>query len=251
VRELVYLSRTKLDAFAPRGGLLGRIKPGTVDVSVPGVSISANASLRTEESDLPWDRLKTVEKDLRKTAVELDNPHLEPGLWLRFHLPMVWTVPVDSSLAFFNRDLVLFASADTAGSPGVRLLLCGSKGHLLADRGATPVTWGASDGRWLEDFDSWATNEERALEQVVTERDAEDHWSLGFGLMQRSSQVYDTVVRNIPSQPARLSGYARVLGHTTQTLPRSPDQRGIGEPRVERFILATPLVVDYAPLAKA
>lgn len=226
VRELVYVSRAKLGAFALRGGLLRRIRPGNVEVSLPGVRIGADTSMGDDPPAVPWAHLKAVEKNLRKTAVDVDSSNLDTGRWFRFNLPMIWAVgdEIEVSGRTYEGDLVLFASVDPTETGHTAVLLCGSKGHLIADRGATSVRSGPSYGQVvLAKVEAWVN---------TPPGDAEDR---SPSKSNNAFTAYRMLTRERPNRPTRLSGYARVLDVS--------DPPGSG---IEGFIVATPLVVEYA-----
>ena len=240
MRELLYLSRTKLNGFSPPRGVLGKVKPN-VEVSLPGVTIGAAASDRPEPSTVPWDRLKAVEKHLRKTSVEIDSPDLGPGTWFRFHCPMLWAVspyyarPEDR---LPHGEAALFASVDIHRLSGVtRLILTGSKGHLLADGGSTPVRYGPSAA--APPSPQVRAEKEKANRKWM-ERLAASH----LDWIGNAASAYSHIVTT-RTGPVGMSGYARVLGISTDPQNLPPNWRN-HHPPVERFILGTPLMVEYA-----
>lgn len=240
MRELVYLSRAKLDAFVPRRRIFSRTRPEKVEVSLPGLTVGATAPDQSNASAVPWDRLRAVENHLRKTAARLDSRDLRPGLWFRFHQPMVWTVGAVFDMDRYGAalsNLVLFASDATDPQPDApppaRILLCGSRGHLIGDRSQTSVRWDHSSGAWVTTLHRWVADSEQALDRGETPEDPQ--WS-----SHRWNEIVLTVhrgtVAKAPDAPADVCGYARVLRCNVLN----------EEHREGRLILATPLVVEYA-----
>ncbi|WP_374224208.1 SAVMC3_10250 family protein [Streptomyces sp. ISL-66] len=240
MREIVYLSESKLRQFVPEPRRVPRT--GALRVTSPfgGIDMDAPAP-DSEQGQLR--HLRDVYKHVGLVADWYAAPGLSPGQWVQFEAPLRCV-----TLSGAHRDLVLFvdsASGRGAGREddgGSRLIMHGSVRHL---RGWTPMS---VDGPALEAENSAS--------------------SLGTAFVTRAGQVVDTLSRlrdplateaTPPRTAVRLhgrgvqellealddedggidmsammTGYARITGVLPST-PVSP-----------RCVVASPLVVEYA-----
>ncbi|MEU1014699.1 SAVMC3_10250 family protein [Streptomyces sp. NPDC005898] len=158
MRELLYLSRPKLDTFMPNGKPVAlRAAELGVDVSVVNARIEAGPS--NDESTNEPVRFGKVIKHIARRAGEVHDRSVRPGEWIWFDMPMGYgKVHEDTALPDLPDDVVLFGGdapqADSAKP--VELLLCGSACRLT-DRCA-PATGGSDDSRmgsgtrWLHEM---------------------------------------------------------------------------------------------------
>ncbi|MFE6820973.1 SAVMC3_10250 family protein [Streptomyces sp. NPDC057690] len=235
MREIVYLSDSKLRQFVPeprraaRMGALRLTTPlGGVDMDTPAVD--------SEQSQLR--HLREVHKHVALLADWYTRPQLRPGQWVQFEAPLRCVTFSDA-----HQDLVLFVEPAAEGSTDerCRLLMHGSVQHLRGWN-AMPVEGVAPDSM-------------------------NSASSLGSAFIARAGQVVDALIRHrdtIPtdqiSRPtaARLHGQAvHELLHALDDADDSIDTSAVmtGYARVtgliprthttSRCVVASPLVVEY------
>ncbi|MER5973585.1 SAVMC3_10250 family protein [Streptomyces sp. NPDC002055] len=239
VREIVYLSESKLRQFVPeprrvpRAGALRVTTPlGGIDMDAP----TANA----EQGQLR--HLRDVSKHVELIADWYAKPDLRPGQWVQFEAPLRCV-----TLGGAHQDLVLFVDpagrgrADSMPDDGCRLLMHGSVRHL---RGWAPM---AVDGPALEMEDSafslgtaFVTRVGQVVEALTKHRDplqpeqtpSREAVRLHGQGVQELLDVLDDEDDSI-NMSAMMTGYARVTG----LLP--------GARAASRCVVASPLVVEY------
>ncbi|MGW0837918.1 SAVMC3_10250 family protein [Streptomyces prunicolor] len=240
MREIVYLSESKLRQFMPEPRRVPRT--GALRVTTPfgGVDMDAPA---TDGEQGHLRHLREVYKHLELVAEWYTEAELRPGRWVQFEASLRCV-----TLSGANQDLVLFvdsvpeSDAGHVAGGGCRLLMHGSARHL---RGWTPT---AVDGPVLEVVNSgsslgtsFVTRAGQVVEALARHRDPlpEDQTSPrtavnlhGRGL-QELLRALDEGDVSIDTS-AMMTGYARVTG----LLP--------GTGTTSRCMVASPLVVEYA-----
>ncbi|GAA1928127.1 hypothetical protein GCM10009716_39930 [Streptomyces sodiiphilus] len=242
MRELLYLSQPKLDAFMPRGGNIA-LQAAELGVDVAVINARLEAGTSDDNGHDLRARFHKVLKHIDRQAGDIHDRHLAPGDWLRFDLRMGYgTAHEDSALPNVKDDVVLFGGAapQTDSDRPVEVLLCGSACHLM-DRCA-PAGGGAGNSRmgsgtrWMyEMIHLLNTCDERGDSHLLREVVAPEHrdWSINDP-EQVGHWVYRVIDRHHPRhQRQRLAGLARVVMHLDDTRWMS------------RLIVATPLYVEY------
>ncbi|OIK01581.1 SAVMC3_10250 family protein [Streptomyces colonosanans] len=240
MREIVYLSESKLRQFVPeprrvpRAGALRLTSPfGGIDVDAPAAD--------TEQGQLR--HLREVCKHVELVADWYAVSDLRPGQWVLFEAPLRCV-----TLSGAHQDLALFV--DPAGGTGTgpvadggcRLLMHGSVRHL---RGWSPMS---VDGPALEMEDSasslgtaFVTRAGQVVEALARHRDplpveqAPSRTAVrlhGRGVQELLNALDDE--DDSIDTAAMMTGYARVTG----LLPSTP--------ATPRCVVASPLVVEYA-----
>jgi hypothetical protein len=132
VRELVYLSQSKLQQFAagqpPRWGSRAEVE---ADLKVPGVG-----GIKVRPKDDGGGRASGADLDKVITALESTDrasrwftDDVQPGQWIQFEAPLSYTTK-GTAVIFLDLDRPT-AAYPTGGT--IRLLLYGSREHLLGD----------------------------------------------------------------------------------------------------------------------
>ncbi|MFJ3141340.1 SAVMC3_10250 family protein [Streptomyces halstedii] len=240
LREIVYLSESKLRQFlpeprrVPRTGALRLTTPlGGIDMDAPAADV--------EQGQLR--HLRDVHKHVELVAGWYASPDLRPGQWVQFEVPLRCV-----TLSGAHQDLVLFV--DSAGGRGTdldadglcRLLMHGSVRHL---RSWAPTS---VDGPALEAESSvsslgaaFVTRVGQVVDVLTSHRDplpAEQTSSRtemrlhGRGVQELLDALDDE--DDDIDVSAMMTGYARVTG----ILP--------GTSATPRCVVASPLVVEYA-----
>lgn len=132
MRELIYLSTAKLAAFQHKRRRLRFRSSGEVEVSLLGIKASLALNPAEGNGELTTAVQRSVEKALRKTALDLSSGAPRPGQWFRFQAQSVWTQQrAGWPWSVLPLDLVLFGLHLPDLSHKPRVLLCGSTKHLL------------------------------------------------------------------------------------------------------------------------
>ncbi|MFF1354682.1 SAVMC3_10250 family protein [Streptomyces sp. NPDC058297] len=240
VREIVYLSESKLQQFVPaprrvpRAGALRVTTPlGGIDMDAPAASV--------EQGQLR--RLRDVSKHVELMADWYEQPDLRAGQWVQFEAPLRCV-----TLGGAHQDLVLFVDpagrrrTDSVADEGCRLLMHGSVRHL---RGWIPMS---VDGPVLEVDNSGS--------------------SLGTAFVTRAGQVVEALTRHrdpLPREQTPPREAVRLHSRGVQALLEALDDEDdsidlsammTGYARVtallpsagasSRCVVASPLVVEYA-----
>ncbi|MFI7273788.1 SAVMC3_10250 family protein [Streptomyces sp. NPDC049879] len=242
MREVVYLSEGKLNAFLPKPR---RALPAvTVQAGLPFAEISVERPPPDGARELRR-HLRRVEKTLARRALWYTEPGLAAGRWVRFKAPLTWM-----TLRGEHRDLVLFvdpapdpAHPRGAGAPR-RLLLHGSARHLL---GRPPVQVDGPEQTGLADGGGSAgtvfvTNAGRVVGALAHVDDGpgadgeerpEPAVPLPRGGVRDLLAALDAGSAEV-STAAMVTGYARV----SALLPGTDAEAGC--------LVASPLIVEYA-----
>ncbi|MEU0188621.1 SAVMC3_10250 family protein [Streptomyces afghaniensis] len=242
MRELVYVSSAKLGEFLPEGGgFIDRALEAEVSALGAGVRLAVGEAPAPEES--LGQRLERVLAHVRtKCDAHIKIPESCESLaaydWMEFtgffrHGPRLrdWGLDdrgVYTFMSLENPPCSLGRGGDVC--PGVQVILCGSRKHVLTEFDAPPTRMG-SGSDWLHD-----------LAAVLVEREARGDTSLPEDLHSTSRRdkefaarsAYDMLVTEYEG-PAYLHGHARVLSNF------SP---GVWQ---HRLIVATPLYVEAVP----
>ena len=235
MRELLYLSRPKLDSFFPDRAR-NVVTDGEAQVSA--MSLTARfrlASSQTDRSNLVRS-FKTVHRHIERSAKWFTDPTARPGEWLGFELDLGYgTAHRDTALSELD-DVVLFGGCVPASKVlqerDLEILLCGSACHLM-DRCASAGRMG-SGTEWMHRL---IKRLGRSDEQNV-QLDFQDITNQGLGEWDNPEEiaqwVYHVIAANHPAhQRTCLSGLARVLLNADS--PRW----------TTRLVVATPLYVQY------
>ncbi|WP_460362110.1 SAVMC3_10250 family protein [Actinocorallia lasiicapitis] len=245
MRELLYLSESKLNAFdlaAPRGiGLkaaeLG-VELGVVNGRVEIGETGTAPDVRT--------RFGRVIERLNREATSVTDRGLRPHQWIAFDMDMGYgTAHEDTAPPHLPDDVVLFGGDLPHRPPAASasLLLCGSAGNLLdrcapASRSeADPSRMGSGTG-WLYEMIKTVERMDEVGDTSPPSTDVTDQHRQRWGRNdpeEVAQWVYGVIAGNHPDhQRGRLSGLARVLMHVDD------------EARwINRLIVATPLYVEY------
>lgn len=135
VREIVYLSESKLRQFVPAPRRVPRTGALRVTTPLGGIDMDAPAA-SAEQGQLR--HLRDVSKHVELMADWYAQPDLRPGQWVQFEAPLRCV-----TLGGAHQELVLFVDPAGRGRTGsvadedCRLLMHGSVRHL---RGWTPMS---------------------------------------------------------------------------------------------------------------
>lgn len=240
LREIVYLSESKLRQFVPEPRRLPRTGALRVTTPLGGIDMDAPAA------DLERGQLRHLHDVCKHVALVADwyaEPDLRPGQWVQFEAPLRCV-----TLSGAHQDLVLFVDSagrrgtDSVADGGCRLLMHGSTRHL---RGWNPMQ---VDGPVLEVDNSasslgtaFVTRAGQVVEALTRHRDplpveqtpSRTTVPLHARGVQELLDALDEEDHSI-DMSAKMTGYARVTGLLSSTRADS------------RCVVASPLVVEYA-----
>ncbi|MGM9337579.1 SAVMC3_10250 family protein [Streptomyces murinus] len=240
VREIVYLSESKLRQFVPAPRRVPRTGALRVTTPLGGIDMDAPAA-NAEQGQLR--HLHDVSKHVELMAGWYAQPDLRPGQWVQFEAPLRCV-----TLGGAHQDLVLFVDPAGRGRTGsvadedCRLLMHGSVRHL---RGWTPMS---VDGPALEVENSasslgtaFVTRAGQVVEALTRHRDplpleqtpSREAVRLHRQGVQELLDALDDEDDSIDTS-AMMTGYARVTGLLSSAGATS------------RCVVASPLVVEYA-----
>jgi hypothetical protein len=236
MRELVYLSRTKLDSFhLPPRRLPGL--SGEVEFSIPGTRFRVGGSGSGVPATDAATILPQVAKHLRKKAKEATDPSLGAGEWFSFDAVMsLGTVGRRSRTAvvvFIDGDYST-RPLDSGQQPG-GLVLCGSPHHLTTDIGT--VTAFGSSLSWLSRVVGWDEESDTMADRGRPPLFLDD--TVISGNLVEALWTFKPTQLNV-----RFSGLAKALyvGYP------APTEISVREARSwRRTVLATPLYVENGP----
>jgi hypothetical protein len=242
VRELVYLSDSKLEQFLPE--LRSFWPRPKVNIKSPILEIGMEPTDDAEKKRLK--HLARVLAEIERSARWFTEPDITTGQWVHFEAPVNYlTVNID------HQDVVFFADRGTASKDyptggAVRLLLHCSAKHLITGR--APVRVSRPAGELVEVYDihesasrgGWFTIDTvehllqklRYYPQPADTRRAE--------LLERTPRLPGAISRLLraidgrvfPETAAWMAGYARISANLTD-----------GD---KRYVVASPLYVEYA-----
>ncbi|MFJ8138726.1 SAVMC3_10250 family protein [Streptomyces sp. NPDC096013] len=240
MREIVYLSESKLRQFVPEPRRVPRTGALRLTTPLGGIDMDAPTA-DGEQGQLR--HLRDVSKHVELVADWYAVPNLRPGQWVQFEAPLRCV-----TLSGAHQDLVLFVDPPggrgtaPAADGGCRLLMHGSARHL---RSWIPIS---VDGPALEVENSvsslgtaFVTRVGQVVQALTSHRDpsSEEHTSSltevrlhGRGVQELLEALDDE--DNDIDMSAMMTGYARVTG----LLPRTG--------ATPRCVVASPLVVEYA-----
>lgn len=240
MREIVYLSESKLRQFVPEPRRVPRTGALRVTTPLGGIDMDAPAA-DVERGQLR--HLRDVCRHVELVADWYAEPDLRPGQWVQFEAPLRCV-----TLSGAHQDLVLFVDSagrrgtDAVADGGCRLLMHGSARHL---RGWNPMS---VDGPALEVENSasslgtaFVTRAGKVVGALTRHRDplsveqtpARTAESLHARGVQDLLDALDDEDNSI-DMSAEMTGYARVTGLLPSTRAGS------------RCVVASPLVVEYA-----
>lgn len=229
MRELVYLSQSKLQQFAagrpPRWGSRTEVE---AELKVPGVG-----GLKVRSKDDDRNRASGAELDTIITALESTDrasrwfaDDVQPGQWIQFEAPLSYTT---TSMAVIFLDLDRPTAAYPTGGT-IRLMLHGSRVHLLGDssRLVTIAELGRASGMSVSSIHSLLHHltDEALLDVTAQWRDKPVRLSSLIGIINALDAQLE-----LPHTAAWMAGHARV----TAVPLASP----------VRIVVATPLYVQY------
>ncbi|WP_344524157.1 SAVMC3_10250 family protein [Streptomyces albiaxialis] len=240
MREIVYLSESKLRQFVPVPRRIPRM--AALRVTTPFGGVDMDAPVKDGEKD----QLRHLHKVCEQVQLAADwyaAPDLRPGQWVQFEVPLRCVTLSDA-----HQDLVLFvdrARGRDGGRPSAqdcRLLMHGSVRHL---RGWTPIPVDGPEPEGANSLSSlgtaFATRAGQVVETLTRNR---DRLSTEQAARQVAMRLPDRGVQDLLhalddedgsfNMSALMTGYARVSGilpHTDAT---------------SRCVVASPLVVEYA-----
>lgn len=226
MRELVYLSESKLAQFLPGPGGGWRVK-GSVSTPVGTLDVDP---VREPDAELAR-RLERVIAQVARGARWHTEEGLRPGEWIQFEAPLNYSV-LDER--YFHRMLVFL---DPAGG-AVRLLLHGSARHLAGTPSSVRVAGSVEDsydagggGQSSGGYVQLARNVERLIGTMASGADAGPD-PAGPSLAAATRRLVGALdARMYPETAAWMTGYARV----TVAL-RDGDVR---------YVVASPLNVEH------
>ncbi|MFE2163590.1 SAVMC3_10250 family protein [Streptomyces sp. NPDC059447] len=241
MREVVYLSESKLSGFLPEARRALPIIKVNAGGSIAGINVESPAA--DPDRDL-LRHLKRVEKDLERRAPSHLEPELAPGRWVQFEAPLSWI-----TLRGRYKDLVLFV--DPAPRPheaGVtrRLLLHGSARHLS---GRPPIQ---IDGPALTDLEGeghsagtlFVTQAGHVLAELAGAHgplgsDAQDGDAQPGQAASLSQASIHELLTALDAESAEVSTSALMIGYArvSALLPATDTEGGC--------LVATPLIVEY------
>lgn len=223
MRELLYLSPTKLEAFYLQNR--GPRIPQEFEVSALGNSIHIARPVPEGAPD-PFLKLARVAKQLKKKAKASADPTLGPGEWFIFDCEMTYGVARNGP----GKDVALFVVPAVFGADG-GISMFGTAGNLIG-RAPESEPYHASSLEWLAD---------------VVEADEFDYPTGLYGSRPDIENEYIRAAligavrrlnaRNPILPRARLSGLARVLC-------TCPPARNFGH---GSLTVGTPLYVELGP----
>ncbi|MGW7618830.1 SAVMC3_10250 family protein [Streptomyces antimycoticus] len=239
MRELLYLSSAKLGEFLPEqtGGFSNRALEAEVSALGAGVRLAIGEPPAAEES--LGQRLERVlahvsAKCEAHTSVPGSCESLAAYNWIEFtgffrHGPRVrdWGLNDRGVYTFMSLEDPSCSLGRGEPCPGIQVILCGSRKHVLTEFDAPPTRMG-SGSDWLHD-----------LAASLAEREAQGDTSLPDNLHSTSRRdkefaarsAYDMLLTDYEG-PAYLHGHARVLCNFSPGLWQ------------HRLIVATPLYVE-------
>ncbi|KMS69598.1 hypothetical protein ACH49_26135 [Streptomyces leeuwenhoekii] len=234
MREIAYLSETKLRQFVPNPPRMPRTSALRLTTPLGGIDMDTS----TKDGE-PWRlrHLRRVDQHLERVAEWYAAPGLRPGQWVQFEAPLRCV-----TLSGAHNDLVLFVDS-TRGraveAGDCRLLMHGSARHLLG----------------------WAPTEVEGPELEV----ANSASSLGSAFVTRAGQVVEALTRHREPQTGDGETAADLHRRGVQALLHALDEQdtGIetstmmigyarvtgllpGDEAAARCLVASPLVVEYA-----
>ncbi|WP_405804519.1 SAVMC3_10250 family protein [Streptomyces sp. NBC_01187] len=239
MREIVYLSESKLRQFVPAPRRIPRVAALRVTTPFGGVDMDAPVK------DGAKDQLRHLHKVCEQVQLAADwyaVPDLRPGQWVQFEAPLRCVTLSDA-----HQDLVLFVDRARGGdvnpsAQGCRLLMHGSVRHL---RGRTPIPVDGPEPEGANSLSSlgtaFATRAGQVVEALTRSRDP-----LATEQTQRQEAVrlpargVEDLLHALDDEDgsfnvsALMTGYARVTGILPHTGATS------------RCVVASPLVVEYA-----
>ncbi|KAF5994041.1 MULTISPECIES: SAVMC3_10250 family protein [Streptomyces] len=245
MRELLYLSGAKLGEFLPTdgGGISDRALEAEVSAFGAGVRLAVGEAPAVEES--LGQRLEQVLAHVRaKCSARTNVPDSCASLasydWMEFtgffrHGPRLrdWGLDDRGVYTFMSLEEPPCSLGRDDACPGVQIILCGSRKHVLTQFDAPPTRMG-SGSDWLHD-----------LAATLAEREARGDTSLPDDLETTSRRdkefaarsAYDMLMTEYEG-PAYLHGHARVLCNFPP---------GVWQ---HRLIVATPLYVEAVPRSR-
>jgi hypothetical protein len=238
VRELIYLSRRRLDAFFPNRPPRS-LPSANLELKAMGAKVNFGPPSAMGTTQVELKKLHQVTRHLEREAAYFTAPGLTPGKWIFFELEMGYgTSHKDSRLP--NLDDVVFFYGSLSAEAGIverplDLLLCGSTEHLLtksasAGRMGSGTEWLYDLIMQIESLDSLGNTE---IPDALTAE------ALAVPRVNRPEMVvrwvFDVIARHHPpGQRAKFHGLARVNFIVPET-ELSP-----------RLIVATPLFIQFA-----
>ncbi|MEV5526013.1 SAVMC3_10250 family protein [Streptomyces prunicolor] len=242
MRELLYLSTAKLGEFFPEGGerFSGRALEAEVSALGAGIRFAAGESPAYEDS--PAERLERVLAHIRskcdaRTNVPSSCESLKPRAWFEFNGFFRHGRRL-SDVGLHDQGVYTFMSVEDPlcqlrrgddQCPGIQIILCGSRQHVLTECEAPPTRMG-SGSDWLHDFAATLVDREERGDTSLPE----DLFSTSRRDKEFAARsAYDMLLADYEG-PAYLHGHARVLCNFDP---------GVWQ---HRLIVATPLYVEVA-----
>ena len=250
IHDFVYLSTQKLADLIVQTSVLQR-RSFTVRAQVrsPVVSLalassSAPTNTGSTSARLAQDELVKLGRavdEINKRSLWYSDPVVQAGSWIYFETSMNYCLLQSH---YFDPAVVFVDHVDLLPDPSVRLLLHGSVGHLLGRPKLVDVSadverlrTSPSSGEFVY---ALADNVEEVVQTIHATQDAftvspgiQARGSLSSGIAQLL-RVLDQ--KFVTDTAASLGGVARVTASVTA--------RG-GLRNVERFVMASPLYIEY------
>lgn len=239
MRELVYLSQSKLQQFA-----FGRARrwPGRAqvegEIGVPGLAAVKVTPAGSVQDPKPAANLEKVVSWLEssgRAAQRFADEPVQAGQWVKFSAPLSYTT-IDGAVFFLDSDQPT-PVYPTGGT--VRLMLHGSREHLV---GSSPSLTRGEVARYLGLSGSTVFRLLRALDLAAAQEEGgadgsdspQSGQALALPLALKRLTRYLGAYLHLEYTAAWMAGYARV----TAVVPDGQDNR---------IVLATPLSVEYTP----
>ncbi|MFC9820751.1 SAVMC3_10250 family protein [Streptomyces erythrochromogenes] len=239
MRELLYLSSGKLGEFLPEGS--GGFSNRAFEAEVSALGVGGRLAIgETPSAEVPLGhRLERVLADVSAkceahTAFPDSCRSLAAHDWLEFtgffrHGPRLrdWGLEDRGVYTFMSHEEPSCSTGRGDACPGVQVILCGSRTHVLTQFEAPPTRMG-SGSDWLHD-----------LAAALVAREAQGDTSLPYELLATGRRDKEFAARSAHDMllteyegPAYLHGHARVLCNFPP---------GVWQ---HRLIVATPLYVE-------
>ncbi|MEV0445803.1 SAVMC3_10250 family protein [Streptomyces spectabilis] len=256
MRELVYLSDSKIQQFVP--DLRTSWNRPDIAITSPFGGISFNGT--SDVTRMRLHHLKRVMKRVERSARWFTEP-VRPGAWVSFEAPMNYFTlgaPFNGMLLFLD---IPRATEDYPTGGSVRLILHGSSRHLLVGRPAVEVNPPAEQqidacfgGSFGDDFEILVSNLD-LLQEALHSRGVDS--SAGSIEFKRTHALRHATLQLVSALDAAsheetattLIGYARITAYldsmrmSRMSFPKpTPEQEALSR---AACVIATPLYVEY------
>jgi hypothetical protein len=260
MRELIYLSDSKLEQFLPELRSLWPRPKLSLKTPFAGVEVDPTPDARKSRLQ----HLAKVTAQIKRSAEWFAAPDLGPGQWVAFQAPLNYVILPEA----LGRMLVFIdpgrAVSGYPGGESVRLLLHGSSRHLIGGPPPRQAKVPEGENAYYEytGFGSSAMpgyyhavkNVEVLLRafygNIDFERDVSESPEKARDHLPRGTQLLAAAIDKQvhPKMAAWMAGYARVTISVSIPRARNPRlfRRGLDPDDLVRYVVASPLYVEYA-----